>query len=48
MTTKAEAKEVVETVKLNNYGKFLISGLVIVDKDMAGQSIAGVNVIANS
>ncbi len=48
VTTKAEAKEVVETVKLNNYGKFLISGLVIVDKDMAGQSIAGVNVIANS
>ena len=48
VTTKAEAKEVVETVKLNNYGKFLISGLVIVDKDMVGQSIAGVNVIANS
>ena len=48
VTTKAEAKKVVETVQSNNYGKFLISGLVIVDKDMTGQSIAGVNVIANS
>ena len=48
VTTKAEAKEVVETVKANNYGTFLINGLVIVDKDMTGQSIAGVNVIANS
>ena len=48
VTTKAEAKKVVETVQANNYGTFLISGLVIVDKDMTGQSIAGVNVIANS
>lgn len=48
VTTKAEARKVVETVQANNYGKFLLSGLVIVDADMAGQSIAGVKVVANS
>lgn len=48
VTTKAEAQKVVETVQANNYGKFLLSGLVIVDADMAGQSIAGVKVVANS
>lgn len=48
VTTKADAQKVVETVQSNNYGKFLLSGLVIVDADMAGQSIAGVKVVANS
>ena len=44
VTTKAEAQKVIETVQANNYGKFLLSGLVIVDADMAGQSIAGVTI----
>ena len=48
VTTKAEAQKVIETVHANNYGKFLLSGLVIVDADMAGQNIAGVKVVANS
>ena len=48
VTTKADAQKVVETVQSNNYGKFLLSGLVIVDADMAGQSIADVKVVANS
>ena len=48
VTTSDEAKKVVERVRANNYGKFVLSGLVLVDKDMAGQSIAGVKVVANS
>lgn len=48
VTTKAEAESVIETVQSNNYGKFLLSGLVIVDADMVGQSVAGVKVVANS
>mgnify|MGYP001031392381 CR=1 FL=1 len=48
VTTSDEAKKVVERVRTNNYGKFVLSGLVLVDKDMAGQSIAGVKVVANS
>lgn len=47
ITTAAEAAGVVETVLANNYGKFVISGLVIVDKDMTGKKIAGVDVVAN-
>lgn len=48
VTTKAEAQKVIKTVQANNYGKFLLSGLVIVDADIAGKSIAGVKVVANS
>ena len=48
VTTSDEAKKVVERVRANNYGKFVLSGLVLVDKDMEGQSIAGVKVVANS
>lgn len=47
ITTAAEAAGVVETVLANNYGKFVISGLVIVDQDMTGKKIAGVDVVAN-
>ena len=48
VTTKAEAKAVIETVQANNYGKFALNGLVIVDADMTGKSIGGVKVVANS
>ena len=47
ITTAAEAAGVVKTVLANNYGKFVISGLVIVDQDMTGKKIAGVDVVAN-
>ena len=48
VTTKAEAEKVVETVQSNNYGKFLLSGLVIVDADMVGKEVCGIKVVANS
>ena len=48
VTTAAEASGVIEKIQANNYGKFVINGLVIVDKDMAGQSISGIKVVANS
>ena len=41
VTTSDEAEKVIERVRANNYGKFVLSGLVLVDKDMEGQSIAG-------
>ena len=48
VTTKAEAENVIKTIQANNYGKFVLNGLVIVDKDMTGQTIGGVKVVANS
>ena len=48
VTTKAEAQSVIETVQANNYGKFVLSGLVILDKDMTGKVIGGVKVVASA
>ena len=48
VTTKAQAENVIETVQANNYGKFVLSGLVILDKDMTGKVVDGVKVVANS
>lgn len=47
VTTWKKAKTVIEEVKSNNYAMFKIAGLVIVDRDMAGETIEGVPVVAN-
>lgn len=48
VTTRSEAENIVETIQTNNYGKFVLSGLVILDEDMTGKTIAGVKVVADS
>lgn len=47
VTTRAQAESVIEKVQVNNYGKFVLSGLVILDKDMTGKTVGGVKVVAS-
>lgn len=47
VTTKAKAEEVVKSIKATSYGKLAINGLVIVDEDMTGKTIADVKVVAS-
>ena len=46
VTTKDMAREAAENVMINNYEQFRLAGLAVLDRDMHGQEIAGVAVIA--
>lgn len=47
VTTKDMAEQVVHNIRENNYERFALSGLVIIDDDLCGMKIAGVPVVAN-
>lgn len=47
VTTKDMAEQVVHNIRGNNYERFALSGLVIIDDDLCGTEIAGVPVVAN-
>ena len=47
VTTKDMAEQVVHNIRENNYERFTLSGLVIIDDDLCGTKIAGVPVVAN-
>ena len=47
VTTESLAQNVVMNLKKGNYDSILISGLVIIDKDMIGEKILDVDVVAN-
>lgn len=47
LTTDYLAKSVVENIKNNNYSRFLITGVAIINKDMTGCSIDDVPVVAD-
>lgn len=47
VTTKDMAEQVVHNIRENNYERFALSGLVIIDDDLCGTKIAGVLVVAN-
>ena len=47
VTTKDMAEQVVHNIWENNYERFALSGLVIIDDDLCGTKIAGVPVVAN-
>ena len=47
VTTKDMAEQVVHNIRENNYERFALSGLVIIDDDLCGTKIAGVPVVAN-
>lgn len=48
VTTSRIAKEVVENVKEHNYEMWQINGVIIVDKDMTGESIEGIPVVSDA
>lgn len=47
VTTKDMAEQVVHNIRENNYERFALSGLVIIDDDLCGTKIAGVPVVAD-
>ena len=47
ITTKDIAADVVGNVRKNNYNRYNINGLVIIDENMTGQSISGIPVVAD-
>ena len=47
ITDKKAVKKVVENVRSTSFGRFKITGLVMIDEDMTGHEILGVPVISN-
>ena len=47
VVTEDVAKTVVESMKENNYARYMIAGMVVIDKDMTGQWIDDAIVVAN-
>lgn len=47
VTTEHIAETVIKNVQENNYAKYMISGIVIIDRDMTGKIICDVPVVAN-
>ena len=48
ITSSTIADAVVKSIKNHNYEMYQINGVIIVDKDMTGKSIAGIPVVANA
>ena len=47
VTTSKIVQKVVKNVKEKNYGMYQINGVVVVDKNMVGETIEGIPVVAN-
>ena len=47
ITNKELAETVIRNVEKNNYGRYSVKGLVIIDSDMKGEKIFGVPIVAN-
>lgn len=47
-TTEAMAEEVVANISINNYERFRIAGIVLLDSDRRGQEIGGIPVVADA
>ena len=48
VTTERDAPIVIENIQEHNYEGFWIAGLVVVEKDMTGQTIEGIPVVASA
>lgn len=48
ITSSTIADAVVKSIKNHNYEMYQINGVIVVDKDMTGKSIAGIPVVANA
>lgn len=47
VVTADVAKSVIKSIKENNYARYKIAGVVVIDQDMTGSNIDGVKVVAN-
>ena len=48
ITNEKIAEETVRSLLENNYAGYRIAGVVVQDRDMRGQTIAGIPVVANT
>ena len=48
VTTEKMASKVIHNVQEQNYSRYVISGVVLLDRDLTGQKIAGIQVVANA
>ena len=48
VTTEKMATKVIHNVQEQNYSRYVISGVVLLDRDLTGQKIAGIQVVANA
>lgn len=49
ITNRSNAKTVIENIRQNNYARYLIAGIVLIDDDtMVGKKIAGIPVVAKA
>ena len=48
VTSKEEAHKVVKNMQENNYARFSLAGVVVIDADWLGKKICGVPVVANA
>ena len=48
ITSSTIADAVVKSIKNHNYEMYQINGVIVIDKDMTGKSIAGIPVVANA
>ena len=47
VTTSDAAEDVIANIKKNNYARYIIAGVAIIDCDMVGKNIDGVEVVTN-
>ena len=48
VTTEKMASKVIHNVQEQNYSRYVISGVVLLDRNLTGQKIAGIQVVANA
>ena len=48
LTTSERAEEAVKTINARKYSDYILTGLVLLDKDAAGTQVAGLDVVANA
>lgn len=48
LTTSDRAEEVVKTIQARNYNEYRVTGLVLLDEDKKGESLYGLEVVANA
>lgn len=47
VTSESRIDSVIENIQANNYGSFHIAGIAIIDRDRTGETIQGIDVVAN-
>lgn len=47
VTSQYNLEETISNIRANNYARYILAGIAVADKDMVGQKINGVQIVAN-